>query len=90
MTDVSANARTEKLPEVKNLNVDYRASSHPRYPFVIGTCKEVLPVLRSVQGEDADQIVACHLYDPRFHVEPPSMADLARNYEALAEESNAQ
>jgi peptide/nickel transport system ATP-binding protein len=63
---------------------------HPRYPFVIGTCKEVLPVLRSVQGEDADQIVACHLYDPRFHVEPPSMADLARNYEALAEESNAQ
>ena len=27
MTDVSANARTEKLLEVKNLNVDYRASS---------------------------------------------------------------
>jgi len=36
------------------------------------------------------QIVACHLYDPRFNVEPPSMADLASKYEALAEESNAQ
>jgi hypothetical protein len=42
-----------------------------------------------VQKEDADQIVACHLYDPRFNVEPPSRDDLARKYEALAEESNA-
>ena len=64
---------------------------YPRCPLVIGTCKEVIPLLRSVQEEDADQkIVACHLYDPRFNVEPPSKADLVSKYEALAEESNAQ
>ena len=63
---------------------------HPCCHFVVGTGNEVLPVLRSVQGEDADQIVACHLYDPRFNVESPSMADLAGKYEALAQESNAQ
>ena len=62
---------------------------HPRCPLVIDTCKEIVPLLRSVQGADADQIVACHLYDPRFNVEPPSMTDLASKYEALAEESNA-
>lgn len=63
---------------------------HPRCPFAFDTCKEVIPLLRSVQQEDAGQIVACHLYDPRFNVEPPSMDDLARKYEALAQESNAQ
>jgi peptide/nickel transport system ATP-binding protein len=62
---------------------------HPRCPLAFDTCREVLPLLRSVQKEDADQIVACHLYDPRFNAEPPSRDDLARKYEALAEESNA-
>jgi peptide/nickel transport system ATP-binding protein len=36
------------------------------------------------------QIVACHLYDPRFNAEPPSTSDLAKRYEGLAEGSNVQ
>jgi peptide/nickel transport system ATP-binding protein len=63
---------------------------HPRCPLVIDTCKEVVPLLRSVQGEEAGQIVACHLYDPRFNAEPPSMSDLARKYEALADGSSVK
>jgi hypothetical protein len=32
-------------------------------------------------------MVACHLYDARFTTTPPSTADLAAKYEALAESS---
>jgi hypothetical protein len=63
-------------------------------------CSAVLPSLRSVveavvvESEEeavvvdgSEQMVACHLYDPRFNAEPPSMSELARKYEALTEES---
>ena len=63
---------------------------HPRCPFAFDTCKEVIPLLRFAQQEDPGQIVACHLYDSRYNAEPPSMDELARKYEALAQESNAQ
>jgi peptide/nickel transport system ATP-binding protein len=63
---------------------------HARCPLAIDVCREVLPTLLSVRGEDSSQLVACHLYDPRFNAEPPSTADLASKYEALAEESSAQ
>jgi peptide/nickel transport system ATP-binding protein len=63
---------------------------HPRCPLVIDVCHEVLPPLESVQGEDPGQLVACHLYNPRFNETPPSTTDLAGKYEALAEESGAQ
>ena len=63
---------------------------HPRCPLAFDTCRTVLPALRSLQGEDSEQLVACHLYDPRFNAEPPSTSDLARKYEALAEGSSAQ
>ncbi len=63
---------------------------HVRCPLAIDACHEVLPSLQSVQGGDSGQLVACHLYDPRFNAEPPTTADLASKYEALAEESNAQ
>jgi peptide/nickel transport system ATP-binding protein len=58
---------------------------HPRCPLAIDACHTVLPSLRSIQGDYSGQVVACHLYDPRFNAEPPSMSDLARKYEALAE-----
>ena len=63
---------------------------HARCPLAIDVCREVLPTLQSVRGEESGQLVACHLYDPRFNAEPPSTADLASKYEALAEESSAQ
>lgn len=58
---------------------------HPRCPFAFDTCRTVLPLLQATQEEASEQIVACHLYDPRFNEEPPSPSDLARKYEALAE-----
>jgi peptide/nickel transport system ATP-binding protein len=76
---------------------------HPRCPFAFDTCRSVLPLLRSVvrmegaeNGEEAnpvaqsEQVVACHLYDPRYNAEPPTTSDLARKYEALAERSGVQ
>ena len=63
---------------------------HVRCPLAIDVCHEVLPSLLSMKGEETEQFVACHLYDPGFNAEPPTTADLAHKYEALAEESNAQ
>src|SRR5258708_3551355 len=63
---------------------------HPRCPLAFDTCRTVLPALRSLRGEDSEQLVACHLYDPRFNAEPPSTSDLARKYEALVEGSSVQ
>jgi len=63
---------------------------HPRCPLAIDVCREVLPTLQSVRGEDSGQLVACHLYDPTFNAGPPSTADLASKYQALAGESSAQ
>src|SRR5713226_4027555 len=62
----------------------------PRCPLAFDRCRTVLPVLRSLRGEDSEQFVACHLYDPRFNAEPPSTSDLARKYEALVEGSSVQ
>jgi peptide/nickel transport system ATP-binding protein len=63
---------------------------HIRCPLAIDVCHEVLPLLLSMKGEESEQLVACHLYDPRFNAEPPTTADLANKYQALAEESNDQ
>jgi peptide/nickel transport system ATP-binding protein len=62
---------------------------HLRCPLAIDVCHEVLPSLLSMNGEKSEQLVACHLYDPEYNVEPPTTADLASKYEALAEGSNA-
>jgi peptide/nickel transport system ATP-binding protein len=77
-------------------------SFHPRCPFAFDTCHTVLPPLRTIgpsemeidEGDAAgadqtNQLVACHLYDPRFSAEPPTTADLAKRYETLAERSGA-
>jgi len=72
---------------------------HPRCPLAFDTCHAVLPALEPAVGAGADeggegalvaarpsgQLVACHLYDPRFKAEPPTTDDLAKAYEALAE-----
>jgi peptide/nickel transport system ATP-binding protein len=72
----------------------------PRCPLAFSTCSTVVPellpldeagkLLPATAGQTGQQ-AACHLYDPRFHAEPPSTADLAAKYEALAAEgSNVQ
>jgi peptide/nickel transport system ATP-binding protein len=72
---------------------------HPRCPLAFDTCHAVLPILEpavrvgtteSEEGHPSGQLVACHLYDPRFKAEPPSTSDLAKAYEALAERSGVQ
>lgn len=60
---------------------------HPRCPFAFDKCHSVLPVLRPALAENLNQVVACHLYNPEFSAEPPSMADMAKKYEAMAEGS---
>ena len=63
---------------------------HVRCPLAIDVCHKVLPSLRSTKGEDSEQLVACHLYDPAYNKESPTAEDLARSYEALAEEGDAR
>ncbi len=59
---------------------------HPRCPCVFDACPANLPVLRPSTSETPEQVVACHLYDPRFNTEgPPTNADFAAKYEARYE-----
>jgi peptide/nickel transport system ATP-binding protein len=67
---------------------------HPRCPLAFDACHAVLPALEPAVGagvadngesQPSGQLVACHLYDPRFKAEPPTTDDLAKAYEALAE-----
>jgi peptide/nickel transport system ATP-binding protein len=91
----SLHGQRRKMAGIPGSPPDLRAvppgcAFHARCPLAFEPCRTVLPSLRTVQEENADQIVACHLYDLRYKAEPPSTADLARKYEALAEESSAQ
>ena len=59
---------------------------HPRCPCVFDACPANLPVLLPSTAETPEQVVACHLYDPRFNTEgPPTNADFAAKYEARYE-----
>ncbi|MFL5626283.1 MAG: oligopeptide/dipeptide ABC transporter ATP-binding protein, partial [Ktedonobacteraceae bacterium] len=56
---------------------------HPRCPCAFDACDKHLPRLLPSTSETPEQVVACHLYDPRFNTEgPPSNADFAAKYEA--------
>ncbi|MBA2287220.1 MAG: ABC transporter ATP-binding protein, partial [Ktedonobacteraceae bacterium] len=63
---------------------------HPRCPFAFDACSTVLPVLQAGPQEASQQTMACHLYDARFTATPPTTADLAAKYEALAERSGVE
>jgi peptide/nickel transport system ATP-binding protein len=71
-------------------NVPPGCTFHPRCPLAFSVCDSVVPLLRPAIAEEPEQIVACHLYDPRFNANTPSTADLAAKYEALAEGSGVQ
>ena len=62
---------------------------HPRCPCVFEPCSKVIPLLRPSAPETPGQVVACHLYDPRYNnvEELPTneefMAKYQTHYEAL-------
>jgi peptide/nickel transport system ATP-binding protein len=60
---------------------------HPRCPLAIDACRLELPVLRPALADNPQQVVACHLYDPRYSPQSSSQDDLADAYAALAERS---
>jgi peptide/nickel transport system ATP-binding protein len=58
-----------------------------RCPMAFDACHAVVPELRPATTDNADQRVACHLYDPKYAYPLPSVQDFAKSYEALAERS---
>jgi peptide/nickel transport system ATP-binding protein len=66
---------------------------HPRCPLASGACTVDLPLLHPLPAgsdSEAEQQVACHLYDPRFTAVFPTTAAIAAKYEALAEGSGVR
>ncbi len=63
---------------------------NPRCPLVFEPCTSVQPELRPAVIDNVEQMVACHLYDPQFHEEVPTMAALEESYATLAGGSTAQ
>jgi peptide/nickel transport system ATP-binding protein len=57
---------------------------HPRCPCVFEPCSTVIPMLRPSAPETPGQVVACHLYDPRFNnvEELPTNEDFMTKYQA--------
>jgi peptide/nickel transport system ATP-binding protein len=57
---------------------------HPRCPCAFEACPTVIPLLRPSAPETPEQMVACHLYDPRFNngKELPTNAEFGEKYEA--------
>lgn len=69
-------------------NVPTGCAFNPRCPLAFDPCRAVLPTLLSSSAETPQQMVACHLYDRRYRSEgPPTQADIAAKYQALAERS---
>jgi peptide/nickel transport system ATP-binding protein len=69
-------------------------SFHPRCPMAFGPCQSVQPVLKPASTADIGdnaQLVACHLYDPRFaSAELPTQEQFAAGYASLIEGGKAR
>jgi len=63
---------------------------NPRCPLAFEECKKIEPSLQFATPESSEQLVACHLYDRRYHEMPPATADIAKGYEALGERGKAR
>jgi len=63
---------------------------NPRCPFAFDECRKIEPPLQLSTPDSPEQLVACHLYDSRYYETPPATADLAKEYEALAEGRKAR
>lgn len=67
-------------------NVPAGCAFNPRCPLAFDTCHTVIPALIPSSAETPQQLVACHLYDRRLRpAGPPTQAEIAANYETLAE-----
>jgi peptide/nickel transport system ATP-binding protein len=62
----------------------------PRCPLAFDACSTVRPSLLPANATSPNQLVACHLYDPKLSQHVPSSEDLAASYEALAERSGVR
>jgi peptide/nickel transport system ATP-binding protein len=61
---------------------------HPRCPFKASVCETVIPALQPSTPQTPDQVVACHLYNPRLNpAGAPTQAEFSRGFAALAERS---
>ncbi len=61
---------------------------HPRCPFKASVCETVIPPLQPSTSQTPDQMVACHLYNPRLNpAGAPTQAEFSRGFAALAERS---
>ncbi len=66
---------------------------HPRCPLAFAPCESILPTLQLAPSHpaalpDAQQLVACHLYNQRlYQTNPPDTAAITAAYEAVAERS---
>jgi peptide/nickel transport system ATP-binding protein len=58
-----------------------------RCPMAFEACSLVMPELHPAATDNTGQLVACHLYDPKYSRPLPSAQDFAKSYEALAERS---
>lgn len=62
---------------------------HPRCPMAFAPCSTVVPRVRSSSSETPQQVVACHLYDPKYVREQlPTNADFGARYEDVYAQSN--
>ncbi len=61
-----------------------------RCPFAFATCSEVTPELIPSTPESPTQLVACHLYDPKYSDTIPSGESFAEGYATLAEGRRAK
>lgn len=67
---------------------------NPRCPMVFAPCRNVVPPLKQARsgesGEDT-QLVACHLYDPRFASgDPPTQDQFAAGYISIIKEGKTR
>ncbi len=69
-------------------------SFHPRCPMAFGPCQSAVPVLKPASASDLGdnaQLVACHLYDPRFaSADLPTQEQFAAGYASLIEGGKAR
>jgi peptide/nickel transport system ATP-binding protein len=66
-------------------------SFNPRCPMAFDACRSIFPILQPAVADEPQQQVACHLYNQAItSVQPPTTADIAASYEALAERKEVQ
>lgn len=71
-------------------NVPSGCPFHTRCPMAFYPCNTYVPPLVPATPETPEQLVSCHLYNPRFNAKTPTDTDFAARYDALAEGSRAR